>query len=88
MVIKVSFVDGTESVVRWDGRDVSRTFRFRGPSRAAAASLDPDRQVTFDGNRLDNARVTPAPTNVPVRKWAARWLVWLQHTMLSYGFLA
>lgn len=88
IVIKVSFADGTESVVRWDGRDVSRTFRFRGPSQAVAASLDPDRRVALDGNRLDNARVTPAPTNVPVRKWAARWLVWLQHTMLSYGFLA
>ncbi len=88
LVIKVVFADGTVSSERWDGRDRARTFRFRGPSRATAAYLDPDRLVTLDRNRLDNARVTPAPTNVPVGKWAARWLVWLQHTMLSYGFLA
>ena len=88
LVLKVTFADGSHSSVRWDGRDQARTFRFRGPSPATAAYLDPDRLVTLDRNRLDNAMVTPAPTNVPVRKWAARWLVWLQHTMLSYGFLA
>ncbi len=88
LVITVMFADGTDASARWDGRDRSRTFQFKGPSRATAAYLDPDRLVTLDRNRLDNAQVTPAPTNVPVRKWVARWMVWLQHTMLSYGFLA
>ena len=88
ILLTVAFEDGTSASVRWDGRDPSRTFRFRGPSRASAAYLDPDHVVTLDRNRLDNARVTPVPTNVPVRKWVARWMVWLQHTMLSYGFLA
>lgn len=86
--LTVKFADGTESSVRWDGRDESRRFEFLGPSRATAAYLDPDGMLTLDRNRLDNAIVTPAPTNVPVRKWTARWLVWLQHTMLSYGLLA
>jgi hypothetical protein len=88
VLIRIQLADGTSSSIRWDGRDQSRTFHFRGPSRATAAYVDPDRVVMLDGNRLDNAIVTPAPTNVPVRKWAARWMVWLQHTMLSYGFLA
>ena len=86
--LKVIFADGTESSARWDGRDQSHQFMFRGPSPATAAYLDPDRIVTLDRNRLDNSIVTPSPTNVPARKWAARWMVWLQHTMLSYGFLA
>jgi hypothetical protein len=85
--LTVSFADGTQSSVRWDGRDAFRTFRFRGPSPATAAHLDPDQLVTLDRNRLDNAIVTASPTNVPVRKWVARWMVWLQHTMLSYGSL-
>jgi hypothetical protein len=86
--LMVKFEDGSESSVRWDGRDEVKQFEFAGPSRAIAAYLDPDRIVTLDGNRLDNSIVAPAPTNVPVGKWAARWMVWLQHTMLSYGFLA
>lgn len=88
LLLSVSFADGTRSSVRWDGRDASRDFTFLGPAAATAAHLDPDRIVTLDSNRLDNAIVTPAPTNVPAGKWAARWMVWLQHTMLSYGFLA
>ena len=85
--IKVMFAGGGSASAFWDGRDQSRTFHFRGPAPATAAYLDPRHAVTLDRNRLDNATVTPAPTNVPVHKWVARWMVWLQHTMLAYGFL-
>lgn len=88
LVLKVTFADGSASSVRWDGRDRTRTFRFRGASLATAAYLDPDRILMLDRNRLDNSRVLPVPTNVPAGKWVARWMVWLQHTMLSYGFLS
>ena len=86
--LNVVFADGATAFATWDGRDQTRTFTFEGPSTVVAAYLDPDHLVTLDRNRLDNAIVAPAPTNAPVRKWAARWMVWLQHTMLSYGFLA
>ena len=84
--LKVVFADGSSSFATWDGRDETRTFTFS--STPVAAYLDPDRVITLDANRLDDAIVTPSPTNVPVGKWTARWMVWLQHTMLSYGFLA
>jgi hypothetical protein len=86
--LKVVCEDGSTAWASWDGRDQSRTFRFQGPSPLKAAYLDPDRLITFDRNRSDNAIVPPSPTNVPVRKWVARWMVWLQHTMLSYGMLS
>ena len=86
--LKVVFGNGESTLVTWDGRDESRTFQLRGPSPVTAAYLDPERIITLDRNHLDNAIVPAQPTNVPVRKWVARWLVWLQHTMLSYGFLS
>ena len=86
--LKVVFRNGESTQVTWDGRDQSRTFQFEGSSPVTAAYLDPERIITLDRNRLDNAIVPAQATNVPVRKWAARWMVWLQHTMLSYGFLA
>jgi hypothetical protein len=88
MALEVAFADGSSATTTWDGRDQQHTFQFSGPSTVVAAYLDPDRIIAFDRNRLDNSIVPPQPTNVPVRKWAARWMVWLQHTMLSYGFLA
>lgn len=86
--LHVVFANGSSTFVHWDGRDQTKAFTFEAPSSIVAAYLDPDRIVTLDSNRLDNAIVSPKPTNVPVRKWVARWMVWLQHTMLSYGFLA
>ena len=74
--------------MRWDGRDRARTFRFRGPSPATAAHLDPERVVLLDEDYLNNAIVSASPTNAPVRKWMARWIVWMQNTVLTYGFFA
>jgi hypothetical protein len=88
LVLRVSFVNGETAFARWDGRDPSRTFRFQGPSPAVSAHLDPDRVVLLDVNYLNNAKVAPVPTNAPVGKWMARWMVWMQNTMLSYGLFA
>lgn len=86
--VKVVFAGGESRVVKWDGRDRARTFEFEGPSPVTAAYLDPEGLITFEQDRLDNSIVPARPTNVPVTKWVARWVVWLQHTMVSYGFLA
>lgn len=86
LTLRVAFDNGARAERRWDGRDASRSFQFIGPAPALAAHLDPDRVVVLDQNRLNNAAVRPAPTNVPVRKWVARWIVWMQNTVLTYGF--
>ena len=86
--LRVVFDNGAQSEARWDGRDESRSFRFQGPAPAASAHLDPDRAVLLDQNALNNAMVRPVPTNVPVRKWMARWMVWMQNTILTYGLFA
>lgn len=88
VALRVTFANGEQAWVRWDGRDRARTFRFRGPSPATAAHLDPERVVLLDEDYLNNAIVSASPTNAPVRKWMARWIVWMQNTVLTYGFFA
>jgi hypothetical protein len=88
IALRVTFENGEHIWARWDGRDQSRTFRFQGPARAQAAHLDPDRVLVLDANYLNNQIVPSFPTNAPVGKWMARWVVWLQNTALSYGFFA
>jgi hypothetical protein len=88
MAVRITLANGEHAWARWDGRDSTRTFRFRGPAAATAAHVDPERVLVLDRNYLNNAIVTPSPTNVPVRKWMARWLVWMQNAALSYGFFA
>ncbi|MEO8678743.1 MAG: hypothetical protein ABI665_06840, partial [Vicinamibacterales bacterium] len=83
--LEVEFSNHQRVSERWDGRDASRTLEFVSSTPAVAARLDS--ALLLDTNRLDDARVTPAPSNVPIAKWMARWLVWVQDAMLDYGVL-
>jgi hypothetical protein len=84
LLLRVSFVDGQSIDARWDGR--SEQLEFESAAPATGARLDPDRVWLLDRNPLNNARVQPRETNVPVTKWMARWIVWLQDAMLTRTF--
>ena len=84
LLVRVSFSDGKSIDARWDGRRDQLEFESAAP--AIGAELDPDRVWLLDRNPLNNARVPPRETNVPVTKWMARWIVWLQDAMLTQTF--
>ena len=44
----------------WDGRGREKTFRYRSPSRAVSAVLDPDRTLLLDLRQTNNG-LTLAP---------------------------
>jgi hypothetical protein len=88
ITVRVTFENGETASAKWDGRDASRTFHFQGPSPARRAHLDPDRVLVLDANYLNNHIAPATSTNVPVRKWMGRWIVWMQNAVLSYGFFA
>jgi hypothetical protein len=87
MELQVGFADGQVVSARWDGRSTTKAFTFEGPAPFAFARLDPDRVVLLDRNYLDNQYGVAHRADVPMVKWIARWLVWLQDASLSYGFL-
>ncbi len=85
VTVRVEFADGQRMDAIWDGR-AARTFEFNGASPVIAAHVDPDRVHLLDANLLDNdRRVAPVAANVPIGKWIARWLVWLQDAVLAYS---
>jgi hypothetical protein len=84
LLVRVSFSDGKSIDARWDGRRDQLEFESAAP--AIGAELDPERVWLLDRNPLNNARVPPRETNVPVVKWMARWIVWLQDAMLTHTF--
>ena len=84
LLVRVSFSDGKSIEARWDGRRDQLEFESTAP--AIGAQLDPDRVWLLDRNPLNNARVPPREPNVPVTKWMARWIVWLQDAVLTQTF--
>jgi len=85
MELRVTFADGQQITERWDGRQASRVFEFESPSPAVEACLDPNRTLLLDENYLDNRRMATPSHNIDVAKWTARWVMWLQNAMLTYG---
>ncbi len=83
--IRARFADGQLSTAAWDGRDQERTFTFEGPAAVTEVRLDPASAMLVDDNWLDQARVLNGATNAPVVKWISRWVIWLQHAMLTYN---
>ena len=84
LMVRVTFEDGQKIESRWTGgRD---RFEYESTAPAIAVHLDPERVWQLDQNPFNNARVTPAPTNVPVWKWVARWSTWLADAILTQTF--
>ena len=82
--VRVVFENGQTATARWDGRAAPRELRFESAARPERVWLDPDGVLLLDTNLMDSTRAMSPGTNVPLRKWIARWLVWLQDAALAY----
>jgi hypothetical protein len=87
LTLRLNFLDGQFADVPWDGRALERTFAVDAPTAANVVSLDPDRAVLLEASPLDLRRAMSPQTNVPLGKWMARWMVWLQDAALAYTTL-
>ena len=85
--VQVVFTDGQQVTATWDGAAERHTFEFESPSPPLAARLDSDGALLIDPTRLDHVRHVSPGTNAPLLKWMARWLVWLQDTLITYTAL-
>jgi hypothetical protein len=86
--VAVVFADGERVVDAWDGRDTRKTFAYRSASRAESATVDPERTLLLDINRTNNSRSEASHGSAAATTWAARWLLWLEHALLTYAALA
>ena len=85
--VRVVFEDGQTVTANWDGRAERHAFSFDSPARPRQVSLDPARVLLMNERPLDTTRNVTPQTNVPIRKWIARWAVWLQDAALAYTSL-
>ncbi len=81
------FGDGAEAEARWDGRAASRTFVFESGTPVTEVQLDPAGVLLLDRNALDHRWQAVPDTSVPLTKWIAWWMLWMQDAMLSHGAL-
>ena len=84
--VLVTFEGGEKITEHWNGRDRWKLYAYERPARAVTADVDPDRVLLLDVNSTNNSRtLTPRGAEAST-KWSAKWMVWLQDLLLSYGF--
>ena len=87
LAIEAEFADGQRIETAVDGKAASPVVEFESASPIAAVRLDPKRTIADEVNRVNNEWLAAPATNVPIVKWVARWVVWLQHAALTYSAL-
>ena len=53
-----------------------------------SASVDPDHTMLLDLQRTNNTRTLAPRAGVAASMWAGRYLIWLEHLLLTYASLA
>jgi len=86
--IVTTFEDGQEVRERWDGRDRWRAFRLTRDAAVRTVEVDPDRVLLLDVNYTNNSWSAQPRAAEASRKWALRWLTWVQELLLTYAAFA
>ena len=84
--VLVRFEDGSEQREQWDGRDRWARFAYERPARVVAVQVDPRQVLALDVNRTNNSWAVEPQTRKAGRQWSARWWVWAQDLIVTYGF--
>jgi hypothetical protein len=85
--IRVTFGDGSVRVDHWDGRDAEKSFVYETPSPGRSAVIDPDQVILLDVNQTNNSWTIESSAPGAATRWTARWALWLQDLLLTYGSL-
>ncbi|MGH9334037.1 MAG: hypothetical protein ACRD21_09835, partial [Vicinamibacteria bacterium] len=80
------FEDGTEIRDTWDGKDRWKLYVEEKPSKLKYAAVDPERKLVLDLYYTNNSKLVEPQSKLPARKWASKWMIWLQDFMATFAF--
>src|SRR5262249_42866091 len=87
VAVQVTFADGQQRIDYWDGRDRTRTFRYRGPSPVRSAIVDPQDLMLLDARRTHNSAAAEPATASASSLWAVRYALWVESLLLTWAGL-
>ena len=80
------FEDGTEIRRTWEGNAHWTVVTEDSPSKLAYAAVDPDRILLLDLDYSNNSRRLKPDASFAARKWASKWMVWVQDMLQTFTF--
>jgi len=80
------FEDGSEVKKEWDGRARWKLYVEERASKLAVAIVDPEHELMLDLYYTNNSKRLEADAKLPARKWASKWMVWLQDLLYTFSY--
>ena len=80
--IQVTFADGNQNRVSWDGSYPWAELVFEHPSEIIEVVIDPEQKLVIDKNRANNSLVV-ARQEATASRWSLRWLLSVQNLLHS-----
>jgi hypothetical protein len=87
--VAMVFEDGEEIREEWDGQDRWHRYRVERPARLKYAEVDPERKLLLDIDPTNNSHYAKEEEgfSLATRKWASKWLFWLQNLLEISAFI-
>ncbi|MBI3932932.1 MAG: M1 family metallopeptidase [Acidobacteria bacterium] len=86
--VLVEFGDAHTVLESWDGEDRWTRFRYLRAGPVVRAVVDPARKIALDVDPSNNSWVEETGrARRAARKWAARWMFWLQNLLELHAIL-
>jgi hypothetical protein len=83
--VEVVFSNGEKVVEHWNGRDRWKAFTYERANGFRSVTVDPTRVLLLDVDYTNNSIAADPHGGAAARRWAQRWMIWLQDAMLTYA---
>jgi hypothetical protein len=80
------FANGDTVRENWDGKERWKLFVYEKPARLKYAAVDPEHKLLLDINYTNNSALLQPAATFPARKWASKWMIWLQDLLTTFAF--
>lgn len=84
--VEVTFTDATVKRERWDGRSRWIRYEYQKKQKIRTVRVDPDGKLALDVNSTNNSWNRNSSAPFAARKWALKWMIWLQNLMELFAF--
>lgn len=86
--VRVMFADSTMIIEEWDGRERWARFDYLRPAKVQTVEVDPDHKLVLDVNTTNNSWTRQPPSTAAARKWASKWVIWVQSLFEFFAFFS
>ena len=86
VAVLLVFEDGSEVRHAWDGRYNWKLFVEERRSKLRHAVVDPERVLLLDLDYTNNSRLREPQGKLAARKWASKWMIWLQDLLAAFTY--